>query len=71
MTYEELDAIVPEEIKLAYLNHQAHKLLEKKSGVTDFSFENLAEHLGTKMAESRLRFGIINDGLTALKMLKG
>jgi len=71
MTYEELDAVVPEEVKLAYLNNQTHKLLEKKAGITDFSFIKLAEHIGTRMAESRLSFGIINDGLTALKMLKG
>jgi len=71
MTYEELDAVVPQEVKLAYLNNQTHRLMEKKAGITDFSFAKLAEHLGTKMAERRLRFGIISDGLTALKMLKG
>lgn len=71
MTYEELDAVVPQEVKLAYLNNQTHRLLAKTAGITDFSFEKLAEHLGVKMAERRMRFGIISDGLTALKMLKG
>jgi hypothetical protein len=71
MTYEELDAVVPQEVKLAYLNNQTHHLLNKTAGITDFSFTNLAEHLGVKMASRRMRFGVISDGLTALKMLKG
>jgi hypothetical protein len=71
MTFEELDKIVPEEIKLAYLNHQTHHMMAERTGLTDFSLPSITRHLGEKIAERRARFTAITDGLIALKMLKG
>lgn len=71
MTYEELDAVVPENVKLAYVNHQVHKLAAERTGLTDFSFASIARYMGEKIAARQVRHGIIMDGLTALKMLRG
>jgi hypothetical protein len=71
MTYEELDAVVPENVKLAYLNHQVHKLAEERTGLTDFSFASISRYMGEKIAARRMRHAVIMDGLTALKMLRG
>lgn len=71
MTYEELDAVVPENVKQAYLNHQVHKLAEERTGLTDFSFESIARYMGEKIASRQMSHNIIQDGLTALKMLRG
>lgn len=71
MTYEELDKIVPEEVKLAYTTNQTHKLLEARTGLKNFDFTSIAQHLGEKIASRRAQFGVIRDGLIALKLLKG
>jgi len=66
-----LEAYVPESIKEASRNFQMHKVAGQITGLTDFSFEKIAEYMGGRFAARRLKWQPVADGLVALKQLQG
>lgn len=68
---EIIEAYVPDSIKKASRNFQMHKVAEQVTGITDFSLEKIAQHMGEKFAARRLKWRPVADGLIALQQLKG
>jgi hypothetical protein len=70
MTYEELEQIIPESVKLAVRNGQFHKVAADMYGWKSTELPDILVAFGTKLASRKNRYQVINDGLSALEDLK-
>ena len=68
---EILDGLLPENLKVATQTGNSDKVAAAITGLENFEFEDIAEHLGTKIAERRQYYRPIVQGLVALNALKG
>ena len=70
MDINDINKIVPESYKEVIRNGQFHKVAMTLFGFKTCTLEEVAEHLGTKLASRKSRWQAVNDGLEALKSLK-
>lgn len=68
---ETLETLVPERIKMAARNHQHHHIVAARLGITDFSFQKIAEYFGGRIAARNMKWRPVRDGLQALRNLRG
>lgn len=71
MDIKTLDALIPDSVKAAVRSHQSTKVASTVTGLENFTFADVAQHIGTKIASRRAKWGPIADGLVALKKLRG
>ncbi|RKY27900.1 MAG: hypothetical protein DRP83_01600 [Planctomycetota bacterium] len=69
--FELLDKLLPENLKIAMETGRADKISQVQTGMMSFEFRDIAEHLGTKIAERHHSNRVITRGLLALQELKG
>ena len=70
MTYEELNKVVPESVKVAMRNRQMHRVVSQMTGLQDFSFGKVAEFMGGMMSARQKRWQPVFEGLQALERLR-
>ena len=62
---------VPEAVKTASRNFQMHKLMERMTGLDDFSsFDKIAAYLGGRIIARNTKWRPVSDGLMALHTLQ-
>ena len=66
-----IDALLPDELKECVDQYQTHKLASLTHDVADPTFQKVAELLGRKLAERRLRWRAVGRGYKAYSSLKG
>ena len=71
LEHELLDALVPENLKLAMVTGNSDKIAAAITGMNRFEFGDIARHIGTKLAERHQRYRTVSRGLLALDSLKG
>lgn len=69
--HEFLDALVPDNLKLAMVTGNADKIAAAMTGMTRFEFGDVAQYVGTKLAERHQRYRTVARGLMALDALEG
>jgi hypothetical protein len=69
--FELLDQLLPENLKLAMQTGNADKISMVQTGLQSFEFKDIAQHVGTKIAERHRSNRVITRGLLALNELKG
>ncbi len=71
MDIKTLDALIPDSVKTAIRSHQSTKVASAVTGLENFSFADVAQYMGTKLASRRSKWRPISDGLVALRKLRG
>jgi len=66
-----LDTLLPANLKLAMLTGNADKIATACTGLDKFEFRDVAQYVGTKLAEHGRHYQKISRGLLALEKLKG
>lgn len=69
--FELLDALLPENLKLAMVTGNADTISMAQTGMSRFEFGDIAYSLGEKIASRHQRNRAITRGLLALRELKG
>ncbi len=66
-----LDALIPDSVKTAIRSHESTKVASTVTGLEQFSFADVAQYMGTKLAARRTKWRPVSDGLVALQKLRG